>query len=130
MTSPTVLLLASHHSLADRVTTLLRANGYEVVPGWFNDARRPPLDGTPVDLVLVDLRHHAARSPAFTRMAAQLGVAIVYFSVEPPEGPEIIAELGGADGSAPVLPLADDETRFVDALRRLFPPEARRQGAP
>ena len=121
MSRPTVLLLASHHALADRVTTLLRAGGYEVVPGWFNDARRPPLDGTPVDLVLVDLRHHAARSPAFTRMAAQLGVAIAYFDADSAEGPEIITELGGADGNAPVLPL-DDDRRFVTSMQQLLPP--------
>ena len=125
MPPPSVLLLASHHATADRMTALLRSAGFEVVPGWFNDARHPSPGGAAVDLVLVDLLHHAARSPAFTRMAAQLRVTLAYFLVDAQDTTHVIAELGGADGTAPVLTVYDDGQQFLDAVWKLLPPAVR-----
>lgn len=119
MATPTVLLLASTHDLADRMTALLRDGGFEVVPGWFHDAPNASAAGAPVDLVLVDLAHHAARSPAFTRMAAQLGVSLAYFQPDAGIEPDALAEPLGADGSAPVLHLRDDGAQLLAVLRRL-----------
>lgn len=121
MAPPTVLLLASSHLLADRITALLRGGGFEVVPGWFDDPRHQAPEGAPVDIVLVDLRHHAARSPAFTRMAAQLGVALAYFDAGGGDDRDLVSELGGADADAPVLPLDDDGQPLVEVLRAMVP---------